>query len=110
MNASFGAKSDKVTLIKERRPRPNEAQVPGENAEQLRQFIQTGSPEESAGSGEIGRRVREQVRGNLGSFQPHGAELRHPEDEVVSPNPHGPMDHRSLRRDLDEDRANDNKG
>lgn len=53
MNSAFGAQSDEILLIKESGTGPDEAHVSPENAEQLWQFVETGTAQKAADGGKV---------------------------------------------------------
>ena len=88
--------------------RTDEAHVPGEDVEQLRQFVDRGAPQELADAGHprvvLGRLLRAIEVRQVG---PHGAELVDREDPAVPPAPRLPEEHRPLGVEPDGQRHGD---
>jgi hypothetical protein len=70
------ARRDQVVLVEQRRPGPTRLMSTDQHAPQLRQLVETG-----AQRGPDRRQpmvgIVQQVGGDLGRVDPHGAELRH---------------------------------
>ena len=79
MNAFAGSQLDQIILVEKRRPGTDEAHIPLQDAEQLRQFVQAVFSENPTDSCQILIWRCQQVRGHSRCFDFHCPELRHPE-------------------------------
>lgn len=79
---------NQVCLIPKRRTRPDDAHLPGQNIEQLRQFIQTGSPQKAPAARDHRLRVLQQMRGHImRRIGIHGTKFKNAEQTLVAAHP-----------------------
>ena len=85
------SKFNQVVLVEQRRPWTDDAHLPQNHGEQLRQLIQAESAKEAAERGDIAFGPVQQMRGHGRGPADHGPELGHLEGDVAAADAIGPV-------------------
>src|SRR5512138_1281637 len=101
MNAPVGSQLDEIILIEQGRAWTDEAHVAFEDAQKLRQLIQTRAPKEVSYRGKIAIWITYQVGGKLWRINPHGPKFGHLEFAVALADSARPVNHGARRGKLD---------
>jgi len=87
----LGAKCYQIVLIKQCWTRPNQTEIPGNDAEQLGNSFKAGLTQKTTYRSQILQRILDKVSGQLRSVRPHASEFGHSKQAIVFPHTSGPM-------------------
>ena len=97
VNTFSGSQFNQIVLVEKRRPWPDEAHIPLEDAVELGKLVEAQLAQKPSDWGHPPAGILEKMTGDRRRPHSHGAEFRHFENDIAPPDAVGPIQRGTLR-------------